>query len=228
MESLREKASAFVSYAREDSKFALRLAADLKAKGANVWVDQLDISPGRQWDREVEHALLACSQMLVILSPAAFESNNVRDEVSFALEERKTVIPVLHQDCPIPFRLRRVQYVDFRLAYEPAVEAVLGVVRAENQVGSVTTPINHPISASLRSTETSDPGAAERENAETTWKAQQERLNRESVEVAPKAERDPRKREKAVPKAEKNRLDREKAQAAPVSSSSDRDQKVFV
>ena len=52
---------AFVSYAREDAAFALRLAADLKAHGAHVWIDQLDIRPGRQWDSEVEKALTAAS-----------------------------------------------------------------------------------------------------------------------------------------------------------------------
>ena len=40
------KSPAFVSYAREDSEFALRLAADIKANGANVWIDKLDIRPG--------------------------------------------------------------------------------------------------------------------------------------------------------------------------------------
>jgi carbonic anhydrase len=51
----------FLSYAREDSAFVLRLAANLKVQGANVWMDQLDIPPGRQWDREVERALNECA-----------------------------------------------------------------------------------------------------------------------------------------------------------------------
>jgi hypothetical protein len=96
------KALVFLSYAREDSDFARRLAADLKTlaadlktKGANVWLDQLDIQPGRPWDREVERALTICNEMLVILSPASVDSSNVMDEVAFALEERKRVIPVL-------------------------------------------------------------------------------------------------------------------------------------
>jgi hypothetical protein len=41
---------AFVSYAREDGEFALRLAKDLKAAEALVWMDQLDIKPGERWD----------------------------------------------------------------------------------------------------------------------------------------------------------------------------------
>jgi hypothetical protein len=40
---------AFVAYAREDGEFALRLAKDLKAAEALVWLDQLDIKPGERW-----------------------------------------------------------------------------------------------------------------------------------------------------------------------------------
>jgi isopentenyl diphosphate isomerase/L-lactate dehydrogenase-like FMN-dependent dehydrogenase len=46
--------SAFFSYSREDSEFALRLAADLKAAGADAWMDQLDIEAGQEWDNALE------------------------------------------------------------------------------------------------------------------------------------------------------------------------------
>ena len=52
-----EPQTAFFSYCREDSDFALNLAEDLKAAGAHVWIDQLDIEPGTPWDRAVEEAL---------------------------------------------------------------------------------------------------------------------------------------------------------------------------
>ena len=38
-------AAAFISYSREDSDFALRLAQDLKSAGAAIWLDQVDINP---------------------------------------------------------------------------------------------------------------------------------------------------------------------------------------
>lgn len=108
----------FFSYAREDSPFALKLASDLKQSGVPVWLDQLDIAPGERWDRSVEVAIAECPSMLVLLSPAATASQNVMDEVSYALEERKIIIPVLYRECRIPFRLRRLQYADFRSDYE--------------------------------------------------------------------------------------------------------------
>ena len=116
---------AFLSYAREDAEFVLRLAKDLREGGAGVWMDQLDIAPGQRWDRAVEDALAKCLEVVVILSPAAVESTNVMDEVSLALEDGKTVVPVLHRQCKIPFRLRRLQYVDLSLNYSAGLDRLL-------------------------------------------------------------------------------------------------------
>jgi TPR repeat protein len=109
--------SAFFSYSREDSEFALRLAQDLKAAGANVWLDQLELVPGHPWDNAIEDALLAAPLMLVVLSPTSVKSENVRDEISYALKQGKTVIPVLYMECVIPLRLERKQHIDFRHDY---------------------------------------------------------------------------------------------------------------
>ena len=103
----------FISYARSDSKFTLDLAKALRTTGANFWIDQLDILGGQHWDSEVEEALKICQGFIVILSPESINSVNVMDEISYALEERKIVIPIVLRACDIPFRLRRLQYIDF-------------------------------------------------------------------------------------------------------------------
>ena len=119
---------AFISYSSEDKDFALKLASDLKAAGANVWLDQLDIVPGDRWDRSVEDALTECPGMLLILSPASVKSENVMDEVSRALETNKRLIPVVYRECKIPFRLSRIQRVDFSDDYDLALQALLRAI----------------------------------------------------------------------------------------------------
>ena len=126
-----EVPTAFLSYSRTDSEFALRLSEDLKAAGAAIWLDQTDIDPGEEWDLAVERALLDCPRMLVILSPVSVVSPNVRDEISFALKKRKTIIPVLYQDCEIPFRLDRIQHVDFRIDYARGLKGLLKILCRE-------------------------------------------------------------------------------------------------
>jgi len=123
--------TAFISYSREDSEFVLRMARDLKAAGADVWLDQLDIQPGQRWARALQDAITNSPRFLVILSPASVKSTNVEDEVTFALEERKTIIPVLYCDCNVPFQLRPFQYADFRHDYDHGLRILLHTMGVE-------------------------------------------------------------------------------------------------
>ena len=107
----------FCSYARVDTEFVLKLANDLRSAGVRLWIDQLDIPPGDRWDSAVENALMASSCLLVVLSPASVISQNVLDEIAFALENKKKIVPVLHSRCAIPFRIQRLQYIDFTATY---------------------------------------------------------------------------------------------------------------
>ena len=79
----------FISYARRDVEFGLQLAKDLKSAGFNAWFDQLDIPAGARWDDEVEKALAECEIFLVILTPEAIESGNVKDEIGYAIDAGK-------------------------------------------------------------------------------------------------------------------------------------------
>ncbi len=147
---------AFFSYSREDSEFALRLANDLRAAGSAVWIDQLDIGPGERWDRVVQSALENCPSVLVILSPASVNSNNVLDEVSFALDQQKTLIPVLYRNCDIPFRLRRFQHLDFTGDYDRMLQELRKCLHIA-QPAAATTPNDAPPAPVLAASSPSSP-----------------------------------------------------------------------
>ena len=115
----------FFSYSRTDSKFVLKLANELRSVGAKLWLDQLDIVGGQHWDHSIENALNSCEGMIVILSPDSVTSKNVLDEVSFALEKNKFIIPAYYKDCDIPFRLRRLHYVDFITDYDSGFKQLI-------------------------------------------------------------------------------------------------------
>jgi parallel beta-helix repeat protein len=127
------KPPAFISYARNDREYALRLATDLKKSGASVWIDP-DIRPGYRWDAEIDKALRACEEVILILTPQSVDSENVMDEVSFALDEKKAILPLLFQDCEIPYRVRRWQWIDFRNAYETGLNQLLSRLGDQNQI----------------------------------------------------------------------------------------------
>lgn len=122
------KYTVFVSYARKDQDFALKLVQDLRREGADIWLDQLDIPTGARWDDQIQAALEKCSYFLVVLSPVSVASQNVKDEIGLALDNNKTIMPVLYQDVTIPLRLRRFQYIDFREDYQTALNKLLQVL----------------------------------------------------------------------------------------------------
>ena len=126
-----EELKYFFSYAREDSEAVLKLARELRAVNVKLWLDQLDIFGGQRWDRAVEEALETCQGMIVFLSPASVASHNVMDEVSYALDEEKLVVPILLRSCAIPFRLRRLQYINFTASYETGFSQLLRALRID-------------------------------------------------------------------------------------------------
>ncbi|MEW5960465.1 MAG: TIR domain-containing protein [Chloroflexota bacterium] len=121
----------FVSYSHQDKDFVLRLVKDLRQRGVDVWFDQ-DIIPGEiPWDDQVQAALKLCTQFLIVLSPSSTASKIVKDELAFALNKGKPVVPLLHKECvsdDIPLRITRLQYIDFTADYELALAKLLDVV----------------------------------------------------------------------------------------------------
>lgn len=129
----------FFSYSRDDTKFVLNLAKSLRKAGANIWLDQLDIKPGTRWDSSIEKALQLSKTLLVILSKTSVASNNVMDEVSYALGENKKVVPVLLEECAIPFRLRRLQYADFTIDHQKGLKTLAEALNLDQIVADKLT-----------------------------------------------------------------------------------------
>jgi len=178
---MTEEAKAFFSYSRLDAEFALKLAKDLRNAGAAVWIDQLDISPGDHWDIAIQKAVGGSSSLLVVLSPHSVESENVMDEVSYALEEKKLVIPVLYRKCDIPLRLRRVQYIDVQADYDAGLQRILTQLQThQKNIGS--SPPQPPRATTAEWDMAQARAAAHAREREEAEKAAQERLAREAAE----------------------------------------------
>ena len=111
--------SIFVSYSSKDKAFALEFVKELQRLGINVWIDQLGIQLGENWDNAIEEALEKSNTFLLFMSPTAVASQNVQDEVHIAIERKKRLIPILIQQCDIPMRWQRFQYAD--LTKDPSV-----------------------------------------------------------------------------------------------------------
>jgi hypothetical protein len=118
-----------LSYSRSDEHFALRLAKALNSRGVATWVDQLDIRPSEHWDRALEHAVRDCRGLIVIVSPRSVASDNVADEISYAIEHRKPVLPVLIEKCSLPLRITRMHVVDATEGFDRVVDQCVAELR---------------------------------------------------------------------------------------------------
>src|SRR5215208_3979320 len=121
--------SFFLSYSRADERFALRFAKGLRSHGVAIWVDQLDIRPSEHWDRAIERAVRDCRGMVVILSPRSAASDNVADEISFAIDSGKSVLPVIIERCTPPLRITRMHMIDATANYDRALQQCLDEIR---------------------------------------------------------------------------------------------------
>lgn len=115
----------FVSYSSNDRPFALGLVKELQNLGANVWIDQLGIGLGENWDNAIEEALEKSQTFMLILSATSVESPNVQDEVSIAINTKKKMVPILIEECKLPMRWQRRQYADLANDPDKAIHDIL-------------------------------------------------------------------------------------------------------
>lgn len=106
----------FLSYRSTEADFALRLAADLKNAGVNLWMDRLDIKPGDDWISALQTAVNDCAAIISIVSPDYIASKYCRRELARADRMGRPIFPVLLRHVPPrdwPFEIERRQYIDF-------------------------------------------------------------------------------------------------------------------
>lgn len=92
----------FISHATKDDDLVKTLRQALEGQGLTVWTDSRNLRGGHKLRPEIEQAIKAARQVLVVLSPHTINSTWVRDEVKLALAVEQTrqaegyrVIPLL-------------------------------------------------------------------------------------------------------------------------------------
>ncbi len=132
----------FLSYAREDTDAARRLAEALRAFGVEVWFDQSELRGGDAWDASIRKQIKECALFVPIISQQteARAEGYFRREWKLAIDRtldmaggRAFLVPVVIDGTPeegatVPEEFTRVQWT--RLANgEPTPEFVAQVKR---------------------------------------------------------------------------------------------------
>ncbi len=74
----------YLSYARPDQDLAKELYDGLQKAGHEVWFDEYELDPGYAWGRRIDNALKTSQAMIVLISPDALNSKEVRREIEYA------------------------------------------------------------------------------------------------------------------------------------------------
>lgn len=98
----------FISHLAEHKDSAGRLKTALERYGITSFVAHEDIEPTREWERELESALLTMDGLVAILAPGFSRSNWTDHEVGVAIGRQVIVIPIMYGRSPHGL-MRRLQ-----------------------------------------------------------------------------------------------------------------------
>jgi adenylate cyclase len=103
-------ADVFVSYARTDKARVAPLVAALESRGWSVWWDP-DITPGQEFDSQIEAELQAATAVVVVWTPTSVVSRWVRGEAREAAD-RGILVPVRLDGTRLPMDVRAIHTID--------------------------------------------------------------------------------------------------------------------
>ncbi|MBK3640661.1 FxSxx-COOH system tetratricopeptide repeat protein [Streptomyces sp. MBT33] len=100
-----DRATFFISYARDDQAWAEWMAWQLQDAGHEVWLDTWSLLPGDVIEDAMLTAVRASETVLVLVSSSYARSRHAMAELETAYAAEKRVIPVLLDDGPFPYGL---------------------------------------------------------------------------------------------------------------------------
>jgi retron-type reverse transcriptase len=106
-------ARVFISYKREDVDDVKLIRDQLEHAGIQTWMDVFDLPEGSYWDDEIwEQGLKQARAIVVVVTPDALNSQNVKNEYDYGFQEGLLIIPYIIRPCAGLQRLSRLQYID--------------------------------------------------------------------------------------------------------------------
>ncbi len=102
----------FISYSHKDKEYALKLVEDMRRQGIESWIDNR-IEFGDEWPRAIQENLERSKAMVIIMSSSSFSSKWVHNELIFAENRGKIILPLLLEG-DVWLNLSSTQYADVR------------------------------------------------------------------------------------------------------------------
>ncbi len=121
----------FVSHSSQDNGWCRELVTALKGAGYDVWYDEQGLTGGAVWVETLQRELQTRDVFVIVLTPEAWASPWVQEEVRLALSTQRTILPVMLKATPVAGFLLTRQWVN-----AADVDAAVGVQRVLAALGS--------------------------------------------------------------------------------------------
>lgn len=150
--------SIFLSHSHADKPLARKLAADLRAAGHVVWIDEAQIEIGDSLVEKIREGIDQVDYVAALLSSASVESEWVKRELDLAsnreIDERRVVVlPLMVEEVELPGFLKGKFYGDFTAEekYDPSLELLLRKLGPADPVPVVSTAEFEQLQQQLKS-----------------------------------------------------------------------------
>ena len=126
----------FLSYSSSDRPAVSTLYRQLQDEKLDIWMDEEKLLPGQDWQLEIKKAIRLTDVVIVCFSKSSVNKVGfVQEEIKLALdmadeqpEGKIFIIPLRLEECQVPDRLRRWQWINY---FEPkAVQRLAFTLRA--------------------------------------------------------------------------------------------------
>lgn len=117
----------FICYSRNDWPLARQLLKQLGRKHL-VEMDTGLLQPGDAWDEVVRKSIRNADLIVVVVSPMAIASHQVKDEIEFAHAQGKKIVPVLLENSNTHPLLEKIHHVDARYSPGAAIDTIESIL----------------------------------------------------------------------------------------------------
>ena len=117
----------FISYGRDEYKeVPLFTEKSLIERGYDVFIDK-QLKDGQNFDSRLEKEINECDTVILFMTPHSVRESSVcRDEIAYARNKEKSIIPVMLQRCDAPLLVSRIQWLICN-SFDPTSKTILDV-----------------------------------------------------------------------------------------------------
>lgn len=104
--------SVFISHSTQDNVWCRTFVSALAAEGFDVWYDEQGLTGGTAWVTTLQREVQTRPIFIPILTPQAWDSRWVQEEIQLAIATQRTIVPVMLQPTQLSGFLMTRQWVD--------------------------------------------------------------------------------------------------------------------